>query len=166
MIFKLKKKIWWYLNRYYSMILIRCYYLVSICHILVFSVVSKDLKHFLWKWNVQLSFSFEIFAWTGRHLKEKWKAVWQKVRFIFQGERHGLVVSIEACRSKGRGFESTCRLSLLNEECIVSWKTKNVSFEKEDRTCKTRSQIERVKQEVRGMDDDEGNVFSYTIGPA
>ena len=59
--------------------------------------------------------------------------------------------------AKGWRFESPRRLSLLNAECIISRKTKNVSFEEEDRTCKTRNQIERVKQEVWGMEDDEGN---------
>ena len=48
------KKIWWYLNGYYSMILIWCYYLVSFLNTklknftnhLIYSRLTKERKHF------------------------------------------------------------------------------------------------------------------------
>ena len=70
------------------------------------------------------------------------------LNFPNKGERHGLVVSIEACRSKGRGFKSPHRLSLLknvscrgNKECIVRGRRRR----RRSRTCKTRSGIETCK---------------------
>ena len=68
------------------------------------------------------------------------------------GERHGLAVSIEAFRSKGRGFESPRRLSLLknvscrgNKECIVRGRRRRIRRRRRSRTCKTRSGIETCK---------------------
>ena len=49
---------------------------------------------------------------VGEHIKDVAKV-------LTVGEWHGLVVSTEACHSKGRGFESPSQLYLL----------KNVSFE-------------------------------------
>ena len=69
----------------------------------------------------------------------------------YKGEWRGLTASVEDFHSKGRGFESPRRLSLLknvscrgNEECIVRGRRRG-RRRRRSQTCKTRSRIETCK---------------------